>query len=136
MCCVRLDAQAIKKKDNLSILCLLLKKIRRLMMFYSAWLHSGWNGGLHPEYGCDNLKGPPKIKGRFYKLVVTPTILYKGEFWLIKCHDRWIPHPSRDRRHRALRGLGQGLGIRHNMSSPKNAEKFKTFILMCILWYN
>lgn len=82
---VRLDIQVIQKEEVSSILGLLSKSIGRLTRTNVTYrIGAGWMKWRLASGVLCNEKLPPKLKGKFYKVVVRPTLLYGMECWPVK----------------------------------------------------
>ncbi|XP_059309687.1 uncharacterized protein LOC132060785, partial [Lycium ferocissimum] len=84
---VRLGTQAIQKKGSFKYLGSIIQGDGDIDDDVSHRIGAGWmKWRLASESLCDK-KVPPKLKGKFYKVVVRPTLLYGAECWPVKkCH--------------------------------------------------
>ncbi|XP_055802220.1 uncharacterized protein LOC129871346 [Solanum dulcamara] len=81
---VRLGTQAIQKKRSFKYLGSIIQEDGDIDDDVSHRISAGWmKWRLASGVLCDK-KVPPKLKGKFYKVVVRPTLLYGVECWPIK----------------------------------------------------
>ncbi|XP_060172285.1 uncharacterized protein LOC132603305 isoform X1 [Lycium barbarum] len=107
---VRLGTQVIPKKRSFKYLGSIIQENGDIEDDVSHRIGAGWmKWRLASGVLCDK-KVPLKLKGRFYKVVVRPTLLYGAECWAVKSSHvqkmkvaemrmlRWMcGHTSRDR---------------------------------------
>ncbi|XP_019258913.1 PREDICTED: uncharacterized protein LOC109237106 [Nicotiana attenuata] len=81
---VRLDSLAIPRRGSFKYLGSIIQGDGEIDGDVAHRIGTGWMK-WRPASGdlCDK-KVPPKLKGKFYKMVVRPTILYGAECWPVK----------------------------------------------------
>jgi hypothetical protein len=81
---VKLDGQVVPKKDTFCYLGSMLQKNGDIDEDVSHRIKAGWLK-WHQASGvlCDP-RVPLKIKGKFYRTVIRPTMLYGAEHWPTK----------------------------------------------------
>ncbi|XP_060182744.1 uncharacterized protein LOC132612646 [Lycium barbarum] len=81
---VQLDIQVITKKESLKYLGSIIQGNGEIDDDVTHRIGAGWmKWKLSSEVLCDK-KVPPILKGKFYKVVVRPTMLYETECWPVK----------------------------------------------------
>ncbi|XP_060182503.1 uncharacterized protein LOC132612201, partial [Lycium barbarum] len=81
---VRLGTQVIQKKDSFKYLGSIIQRNGEIDDDVTHRIGAGWmKWRLASGVLCDK-KMPPKLKGKFYKVVVRPTMLYGAECWPVK----------------------------------------------------
>ncbi|XP_060182471.1 uncharacterized protein LOC132612165 [Lycium barbarum] len=81
---VRLGTQAIQKKSSFKYLGSIVQGSGEIDDDVTHRIGAGWmKWRLASGVLCDK-KVPPKLKGKFYKVVVRPTMLYGAEYWQVK----------------------------------------------------
>ncbi|XP_070036792.1 uncharacterized protein [Nicotiana tomentosiformis] len=81
---VRLDTQVIPKRSSFKYLGSIIQGNREFDEDVTYHIRAEWmKWRLASDVLCNN-NVPPKLKGKFYKVVVRPTMLYEAECWLVK----------------------------------------------------
>ncbi|KAG5584525.1 hypothetical protein H5410_044959 [Solanum commersonii] len=81
---VRLDTKAIQKKESFNYLWSIIQSNQEIDDEVTHRIGVGWmKWRLTFGVSCDK-KLSPELKGKFYKVVVRPTMLYGAECWPIK----------------------------------------------------
>ncbi|KAF3657744.1 putative pre-mRNA-processing factor 6-like [Capsicum annuum] len=81
---VRLEAQEVKKRDKFKYLGSVIQSNGEIDEDVSHRIGAGWmKWKLASGVLCDK-KVPPKLKGKFYRVVVRPALLYGAECWPVK----------------------------------------------------
>ncbi|XP_059306273.1 uncharacterized protein LOC132057673 [Lycium ferocissimum] len=81
---VRLGTQAIQKKSSFKYLGSIMQGSGEIDDDVTHRIGAGWmKWRLASGVLCDK-KVPPQLKGKFYKVVVRPTMLYEAECWSVK----------------------------------------------------
>ncbi|XP_060183146.1 uncharacterized protein LOC132613111 [Lycium barbarum] len=81
---VKLGTQVIQKKDSFKYLGSIIQGNGEIDDDVTHRIGAGWmKWRLASGVLCDK-KVPPKLKGKFYKVVVRPTMLYGVECWPVK----------------------------------------------------
>ncbi|XP_059285302.1 uncharacterized protein LOC132038635 [Lycium ferocissimum] len=81
---VRLGTQAIQKKSSFKYLGSIMQPSGEIDDDVTHRIGAGWmKWRLASGVLCDK-KVPPQLKGKFYKVVVRPTMLYGEECWPVK----------------------------------------------------
>ncbi|KAF3674573.1 putative pre-mRNA-processing factor 6-like [Capsicum annuum] len=84
---VRLEAQEVKKRDKFKYLGSVIQSNGEIDEDVSHRIGAGWmKWKLASGVLCDK-KVPPKLKGKFYRVVVRPALLYGAECWPVKNSD-------------------------------------------------
>ncbi|KAM3382160.1 hypothetical protein P3S68_007733 [Capsicum galapagoense] len=81
---VRLEAQEVGKRDKFKYLGSVIQSNGEIDEDVSHRIGAGWmKWKLASGVLCDK-KVPPKLKGKFYRVVVRPALLYGAECWPVK----------------------------------------------------
>ncbi|KAF3659980.1 hypothetical protein FXO37_13722 [Capsicum annuum] len=81
---VKLDSQAVRKRDSFKYLKSMIQGNREIDEDVSHHIGVGWmKWRLASGILCDK-KVPHKLKGKFYRIAIRPSILYEAECWPIK----------------------------------------------------
>ncbi|KAF3647233.1 putative pre-mRNA-processing factor 6-like [Capsicum annuum] len=81
---VRLEAQEVGKRDKFRYLGSVIQSNGEIDEDVSHRIGAGWmKWKLASGVLCDK-KVPPKLKGKFYRVVVRPALLYGAECWPVK----------------------------------------------------
>ncbi|XP_070015684.1 uncharacterized protein [Nicotiana sylvestris] len=81
---VRLDSQVIPKRGSFKYFGSLIQGIREIDEDVTHRIGVGWmKWRLATRVLCDE-KVPPLLKGKFYRAVVRPAMLYETEYWPVK----------------------------------------------------
>ncbi|KAF3667525.1 putative serine carboxypeptidase-like 18-like [Capsicum annuum] len=81
---VRLEAQEVGKRDKFKYLGSVIQSNGEIDEAVSHRIGAGWmKWKLASGVLCDK-KVPPKLKGKFYRVVVRPALLYGAECWPVK----------------------------------------------------
>ncbi|XP_060212297.1 uncharacterized protein LOC132639932 [Lycium barbarum] len=81
---VRLDTQTIQKKESFKYLGSIIQGIGEIDDDVTHRIGAGWmKWRLASGVFCDK-KLPPKLKGKFYKVLVRSTMLYRVKCWPVK----------------------------------------------------
>ncbi|KAF3669880.1 putative pre-mRNA-processing factor 6-like [Capsicum annuum] len=81
---VRLEAQEVGKRDKFKYLGSVIQSNGEIDEDVSHHIGAGWmKWKLASGVLCDK-KVPPKLKGKFYRVVVRPALLYGAECWPVK----------------------------------------------------
>ncbi|KAF3678671.1 hypothetical protein FXO38_03136 [Capsicum annuum] len=81
---VKLEAQEVCKRDNFKYLGSVIQSNGEIDEDVSHRIGAGWmKWKLTSGVLCDK-KVPPKLKGKFYRVVVRPALLYGAECWPVK----------------------------------------------------
>ncbi|KAF3643834.1 putative pre-mRNA-processing factor 6-like [Capsicum annuum] len=81
---VKLEAQEVCKRDKFKYLGSVIQSNGEIDEDVSHRIGAGWmKWKLASEVLCDK-KVPPKLKGKFYRVVVRPALLYGAECWPVK----------------------------------------------------
>ncbi|XP_060173953.1 uncharacterized protein LOC132604455 [Lycium barbarum] len=81
---VKLGTQVIQKKDSFKYLGSIIQGNGEIDDDVTHRIGAGWmKWRLASGVLCDK-KVPPKLKGKFYKVVVRPAMLYGAECWPVK----------------------------------------------------
>jgi hypothetical protein len=107
---VRLDGQVIPKKDTFHYLGSMLQKNGDIDEDVSHRIKAGWLKWRQASGVLCNPRVPLKLKGKFYRTMIRPAMLYGAEYWPTKRRHvqqlsvaemrmlRWIcGHTRRDR---------------------------------------
>ncbi|XP_070041089.1 uncharacterized protein [Nicotiana tomentosiformis] len=81
---VKLDSQVIPKRDSFKYLRSVIQGNKEIGEDFPNRIEAGWMK-WRLTYGvlCDK-NMPPRLKGKFYRVVVRPTMLYGVECWSVK----------------------------------------------------
>ncbi|PHT33985.1 Protein NRT1/ PTR FAMILY 4.6 [Capsicum baccatum] len=78
---VRLDSKDVCKKDSFKYLGSMIQENGEIDEDFSKHIQTGWvKWGLASGVLCDK-KVPFKLKGKFYRVIVCPAMLYRTECW-------------------------------------------------------
>ncbi|KAF3661377.1 DNA-binding protein S1FA2 [Capsicum annuum] len=81
---VKLEAQKVCKRDKFKYLGSVIQRNGEIDEDVSHRIGAGWmKWKLASGVLCDK-KVPPKLKGKFYRVVVRPALLYRAECWPVK----------------------------------------------------
>ncbi|KAF3647161.1 putative peptide/nitrate transporter-like [Capsicum annuum] len=81
---VKLEAQEVCKRENFKYLGSVIQSNGEIDEDVSHRIGAGWlKWKLASGVLCDK-KVPPKLKGKFYRVVVRPALLYRAECWPVK----------------------------------------------------
>ncbi|XP_070007908.1 uncharacterized protein [Nicotiana sylvestris] len=81
---MRLDSQVIPRRENFKYFGSIVQRDGEIDEDVTHHIGARWmKWRLAPGVLCDK-KAPPKRKGKFYRVVVRPTILYGAECWPVK----------------------------------------------------
>jgi hypothetical protein len=81
---VRLGGQVVPKKDTFRYLGSMFQKNRDIDKDVSHRIKVGWLKWRQASGVLCDPKVPPKLKGKFYRTVIQPTMLYGAECWPTK----------------------------------------------------
>jgi hypothetical protein len=81
---VRLDGQVVPKKDTFRYLRSMLQKDRDIDEDLSHKIKAGWLKWRQASGVLCDPRVPLKIKGKFYRIVIRPTMLCGAECWPTK----------------------------------------------------
>jgi hypothetical protein len=81
---VRLDGQVVPKKDIFCYLGSMLHKNWDIDEDVSHGIKAGWLKWRQPSDVLYDPRVPLKLKGKFYRTVIRPIMLYEIEYWSTK----------------------------------------------------
>jgi hypothetical protein len=81
---VRLDGQVVTKKDTFRYLGSMLQKDGGIDEDLSHRIKADWLKWRQASGVLCDLRVPLKLKGKFYRTVIRPTMLYGAEYWPTK----------------------------------------------------
>jgi hypothetical protein len=81
---VRLDGQVVPKKDTFRYLTSMLQKNRDIDEDVSHRIKAGWLKWRQTSGVLCDPRAPLKLKGKFYRSAIRPTMLYGVECWPTK----------------------------------------------------
>jgi hypothetical protein len=78
---VRLDSQVVSKKDTFYYLRSMLQKDGDIDEDLSHRIKAGWLNWRQASGVLCDPRVPLKLKGKFYRTAIRPTMLYRAECW-------------------------------------------------------
>jgi hypothetical protein len=81
---VRLDGQVVSKKDTFRYLGSMLQKDGDIDEYLSHRIKASWLKWRQVSGILCDLRAPLKLKGKFYRTVIRPAMLYGAECWPTK----------------------------------------------------
>ncbi|KAM3202500.1 hypothetical protein P3L10_030124 [Capsicum annuum] len=116
---VRLEAQEVGKRDKFKYLGSVIQSNGEIDEDVSHRIGAGWmKWKLASGVLCDK-KVPPKLKGKFYRVVVRPALLYGAECWPVKNSHIQRMKVAEMRRLRWMCGLTRGDRVRNETIREK-----------------
>ncbi|KAF3638194.1 putative pre-mRNA-processing factor 6-like [Capsicum annuum] len=127
---VKLEAQEVCKRDNFKYLGFVIQSNGEIDEDVSHRIGAGWmKWKLASGVLCDK-KVPPKLKGKFYRVVVRPALLYGAECWPVKNSHIQKMKVAEMRMLRWMCGLTRGDRVRNETIR----EKVGVTSVECKMW--
>ncbi|KAF3628092.1 putative pre-mRNA-processing factor 6-like [Capsicum annuum] len=127
---VKLEAQEVWKRDKFKYFGSVIQSNGEIDEDVSHRIGAGWlKWKLASGVLCDK-KVPPKLKGKFYRVVVRPALLYGAEYWPVKNSHIQKMKVAEMRMLRWMCGLTRGDRVRNETIR----EKVGVTSVECKMW--
>nr|XP_009595628.1 uncharacterized protein LOC104091887 [Nicotiana tomentosiformis] len=81
---VRLDTQVIRKRETFKYLGVVIQSNKEIDEDITHCIGTWWMKSKLASSVLCNKNVPPRLKGKFYRVVIRPIMLYGMELWLVK----------------------------------------------------